>query len=99
MVEFIKEVELLAIKESAYTIYVFKELKTDNYIMCTKLPNWQTSTLYVGDKGFLQYQIVKAGDKYYDINENIEITYKYSNVYFINFVNSCEINNKKEIIL
>lgn len=98
MVEFIKEVQLLAIRSSVYTTYVFKVIKENEYVMCTKLPNWQVPEINVGDVGFLQYQIVKAGDLYVT-PEGDQIAYKYSNVYFINFVLKTDAVMKKEVIL
>lgn len=98
MIELIKYVELLAIRESTYTIYVFQSIETLEYIMCTRLPNWQVPELNIKDRGFLQYQIVKAGDKYVTPFGE-EIYYRYSNIYFINFVNKTDDVNNKEIIL
>lgn len=98
MVEFIKTVQLLAIRSNVYTTYVFKVLKGNEYVMCTRLPNWQVPEINVGDVGFLQYQIVKAGDIYVT-PEGQTITYKYSNVYFINFVLNTDAIIKTEVIL
>ena len=98
MIELIKEVQLLAFREGNYTVYVFKCITTDEYIMCTRLPNWQVPNINIKDIGFLQYQIVKAGDKYITPNGET-IYYKYSNVYFINFINKADNINNKEIIL
>ena len=98
--EYVEEVELVAIRNGDYTMYVFRKLKNSEYIMCTRLPNWQTPNVDIGDRGFLQFQIVKAGDNYYDLAREEHITYKYSNVYFINFVNSSDmIKKNKEIVL
>jgi len=97
--EFTSEVELLAIRDGNYTIYVFKDLDKKEYIMCTKLPNWNTPNLNIGDIGFVKYQIVKAGDEYYDPIREITTIYKYSNIYFINFINKSDIVKNKEIIL
>lgn len=98
MLELIKKVQLLAVREGTYTNYVFKNLDDNEYIMCTRLPNWAVPDVKIGDKGFLQYQIVKAGDVYITpIGE--EIAYKYSNIYFINFVIETDNINKQEIIL
>lgn len=98
MVELIKEVELLAIREAVYTMYVFKELNSEEYIMCTRLPNWRVPEINIGDIGFLQYQDVKAGDEYVTPSGQ-RILYRYSNVYFINFVVKSDIVRNKEIIL
>ena len=98
MVDLIKEVELLAIRQGTYTMYVFKSIETEEYIMCTRLPNWQVPEINVGDRGFLNYQKVNAGDEYVTPGGE-RIVYRYSNVYFINFVNKSDIVKNKEIIL
>lgn len=95
----IEEVELLAIREGEYTMYVFQNIETQKYIMCTRLPNWQVPEVNIGDIGFLEYQIVKAGESYYNPGTEISVLYKYSNVYFINFVLRNKILNNNEIIL
>ena len=86
MNEKIVPVVLLAIREGRYTMYVFKNTETNEYIMCTKLPNWQTPEIFVGDAGFLQLQIVKAGDEYFNVNTESNDKYRYCNIYFKNFV-------------
>lgn len=98
VVELIKEVELLAIRNGEYCIYVFKVLDSKEYVMCTRLPNWKVPDINIGDKGFLKYQTVKAGDEYVT-PEGATIVYKYTNTYFINFVNRSSIFKNKEIIL
>jgi len=94
-----KEVELVATRGGTYTIYVFKDLNNGEYIFCTKLPNWQVPNIDVNSKGFLQYQIVNAGENYYNPETGERIIYKYSNVYFINFVLRSNATKNKEIIL
>jgi hypothetical protein len=94
----IKEVELLAVRDGVYTVYVFKVLNEENYVMCTRLPNWQVPEISIGDQGFLQYQIVNAGDKYVTPDGEKDI-FRYSNCYFINFVNKSDIVKNKEIIM
>lgn len=70
-----------------YTIYVFKNLNDNSFIMCTRLPNWQTPMLKKGDIGYLQYQEVIAYEtKYFDVLTNKEKYYNYNGVYFLNFV-------------
>ena len=95
----VERVKLLAIKESNYTMYVFQNLDTFEYIMCTKPPNWQTDDIMVGEEGFLKYESVKAGEEYYDPNTETSITYKYTNTYFTNFIRKSEITNNNNIIL
>lgn len=98
MQECIKEVKLLAVREGNYTTYVFQTLDTKEYIMCTKLPNWKVPEIQIGDEGFLQYQVVQAGEEYFSIAEQKNIRYNYSNIYFNNFILKTEIINNKEII-
>jgi hypothetical protein len=99
MVEFVKEVELVAHRDDTYTIYVFKIVDTNEYIFCTRLPNWQVPSIDVGDVGFLQYQIVTAGEEYYDPDTKSRGVYGYSNVYFMNFVRKTDLVKSKEITL
>lgn len=95
----VAEVKLLAIRDGTYTIYVFQNISTNEYIMCTRLPNWQTPNIQIGDIGFLEYEIVKAGEFYYDPIKQTDSQYLYSNIYFINFVLKTNILKNNEIIL
>lgn len=90
--------KLLAVKEGSYTVYVFKNLDTNAYIMCTRLPNWQTSNLEIGNEGFLKYAEVVAGEKYFNPATNTEHVYNYSNVYFENFIQKSDIVNSNIIL-
>lgn len=96
---YVEKVELLAIKEDTYTVYVFRNLDTNKYIMCTRLPNWRVPSISIGDKGYLEYQTVLAGESYYDPTLGIYGIYQYSNVYFINFILEANIIQNNEIIL
>lgn len=96
--EYIKEVELVAVRNSVYSIYVFKSLTDSEYIMCTRLPNWQVPEIEIGMTGFLQYQIVSAGDEYIT-PDGETISYRYSNCYFINFVNKSDVVKGNDITL
>jgi len=99
MRELIKEVELVAVRRGTYSIYVFRVLCENTFVMCTVLPNWQLPIINVGDKGFLQYQMVKAGDEYVTPDGN-RVLYKYTNTYLINFVNKIKsVTKNEEIIL
>lgn len=95
----IEEVILIAAREGTYTVYVFQNIETKAYIMCTRLPDWRVPSININDTGFLEYQIVQAGDEYFDINTQKFIKYNYSNVYFINFIQKQEILLNNEIIL
>lgn len=98
MTEVVDLVKLIATREDSYTIYVFKSEISDKLIMCTRLPNWQTSQIFIGEEGYLRYHIVKAGEDYYNPETGETIRYKYSNVYFNNFVRKTD-NTKSEIFL
>lgn len=99
MVDRVEEVKLLAIRDGAYTVYVFQNAETKALIMCTRPPNWQTDDVSVGEEGFLKYQVVKAGEEYYDPTTDTSIKYRYTNTYFINFVRKSEISKENNIIL
>ena len=88
----------MAIREGLYTLYVFQEEDTFNYVMCTKLPNWQTSDIQVGDIGFLKYKEATAGEEYYDAQTGIVRKYLYTNLYFLDFIKKSEISNNKIIL-
>ena len=94
----VRRVELVAKKDGDYTIYVFKNLDVYEYIMCTRLPNWQTVEVEIGDKGFVEYEIVNAGDTYFSSSLGEFKRSVYSNVYFINFVHENK-NTKDKIII
>ena len=91
--------KLLAIREGTYTNYVFQSEEDGSYIMCTRLPNWKVPDLNVGDIGFLEYQIIKAGEEYFNIATQQKQIYQYSNIYFNNFILENTIIKNKEIIL
>ena len=99
MTEQINKVKLLAIREGKYTMYVFQNLDSHGYIMCTRLPNWKVPNINIGDIGFLNYQIVKAGECYFNPSTQTEVKYNYSNIYFINFIDEKELIKNSEIIL
>lgn len=94
----VTEARLLAIRGGNYTMYVFLDITYGGLIMCTKAPNWQTPDIKVGQEGYLKYEIAEAGKEYYDPATDTKIKYKYSNIYFINFVSKSEVIND-EIIL
>lgn len=99
MIKNTAHVKLLALREGTYTMYVFQNLDTNAYIMCTRLPNWQVPEIKLGDAGFLEYQYVTAGEEYFDPAQEKMIRYLYTNVYFINFVQKTDIFENNEIIL
>jgi hypothetical protein len=99
MVEKVERVELVAVREGSYTIYVFKKVEDSEYIMCTRLPNWNVPDVHIGEKGFLNYQIVKAGETYYNPSIDETVKYQYSNIYFINFIKESDVTDNDSIII
>lgn len=82
-------VKLIAFKEDSggYQVLVFRDLESNQYIMCTKLPNWNTRTPSLNECGYLQVREFIAGeDKWYDTNTGEMIPYRYTGVYFWDFV-------------
>lgn len=74
-----------------YIVYVFKNLdgtnEFDNYIMCTKHPNWQSNPIQIGQEGFLKVKEIIAGkDCWYDNNSGNSIPYKYDGIQFFDFI-------------
>jgi hypothetical protein len=99
MVNIVEKVQLVAIKEDTYTMYVFKKIEKPEYIMCTRLPNWKVQDIHVGEIGYLNYQIVQAGENYYNPATEEYIKYQYSNIYFINFIKEPDVVENDSIII
>lgn len=96
-------VKLVAIKDQQYKNIVFEDLSKDydddlRYITVVMVPNWQFSEkLEIGDRGYLQYESVYAGEsQWFDKLSQKMINYKYNNLYFINFIKEQEKCNLKE---
>lgn len=99
MVNKVEEVKLMACREGSYTVYVFQVIGSRECIMCTRLPNWKIPSINIGDEGYLEYQKVRAGESYFNVEQQQEVVYQYSNIYFINFIQKTEILKNNEIIL
>lgn len=97
--EIIAYVKLIAVRSARYTMYVFKNLEDNTFIMCTRLPDWQTPDIKVGDVGFLKYQPVQAGEEYFDPSTGEVNVYKYTNIYFLNFVLEADETVESNIIV
>lgn len=87
-----------------YITYVFQCLDPNpsfghKYIMITRLPNWQHRDLNIGEQGFLTYQEVIAGKDFWYTQEGEPIPYKYTNTYFVKFIEEKSDTSKKDIIL
>ena len=89
--EEVTHVELLAVKLDNYSIYVFKDISKNTYIMCTKLPNWIMPNIEIGERGFLKFQKVIAGEKYFNPETGKKSVYNYTNIYMLNFMKEQDI--------
>lgn len=87
--------QLIAKRENfgGYIIYVFKNLNSNEYLMCTRLPNWNSAEIKIGDIGFLNYKEVIGGEtQYFNVYENKYCYYKYDNIYFESFIKENKVN-------
>ena len=87
---------LVAKKSGIYEIYVFQQ-DNQEFIMCTKLPNWGVYNINIGDSGFLTYEYANAGEEYFDRDTNEKRIYRLTNIYFKDFIK--DIKSKEKIIL
>ncbi len=87
--------KLVAKKEGLYTIYVF-QIDNNEYIMCTKLPNWGISNLHLNDVGFITIEEVQQGEEYIDRITQSKKVYNFSNMYLKEFIKD---NKTEDIIL
>ena len=75
-----------------YTTYVFRLLDPEDIaiwtyktLTCTRYPNWQCRELQIGDEGYVEINIVKAGiDTWYDGEK--QIPYKNNAKQFLKFI-------------
>jgi hypothetical protein len=63
--------------------------------MCTKLPNWDFTDIKINTSGFLTYENVIAGDKYFNVKSQSFETYNYTKLYFKNFIEDINIEEIK----
>ena len=94
----VEKVQLVSSRSGNYTIYVFKKENSDEFIMCTKPPNWKTPEIFIGDKGYVKYEEVTAGN-HYTTPDGETNKYKYSAVYFLDFILDNNTVKEKELIL
>lgn len=70
-----------------YTKYVFQNIDTGEYILCTKFPNWDSPPIKLGAVGYLKYKEIIAGkETWYDPVNNIFVPYRFDSDQFIDFV-------------
>lgn len=73
--------------DGVYKHYVFIDLDRLDYVMCTRVPNWQGADVEIGEDGFLEYHSVIGGqDRYYDAVKDHYCHYQQDATYFLNFV-------------
>lgn len=85
---------LVAKRVGIYTEYVFQNKDNDEYVLCTKPPNWDSCAVTIGDDGYVTVDEVSAGDSYIDTSGITQI-YKYSKIYFKNFIRNNNTQNIK----
>ena len=89
------KVVLLAKKTGIYTIYIFLNLDTNEYIDIKQPPNFDIN-INKGQEGYLTYVYAKEGDEYYNPKTETKERYKYTNNFIRNFV---PIHKKIEILI
>ena len=68
-----------------YITYVFIDLESKEYLMCTRFPNWEHRELRLGEIGYLEYMEIRAGiDLWFDGTKMVP--YNYNNIQFIKFI-------------
>lgn len=74
--------------DGAYTSYVFQNMDDmTEYVMCTRMPNWNGTEPTPWQEGFLEYKFVVAGrDTYYEKLTQTFKAYQYTDTYFLDFV-------------
>ena len=91
--------QLLQLVRGEYTVYVFQNLDTNEYIMCTKLPNWNSRDIDIGQTGFLSYKFVIGGiSTWYNKEKDCQTTYRYTANYFQDFVPLTHVINGNTIV-
>ena len=93
--------KLVAKQDDVYKNYVFQNLdQADNslfkYTTVTICPNWQyNENIKIGDIGFVEYDLVEAGEEYFKRDCGETRQYNFSTYYFINFIPKKEEINKE----
>lgn len=82
-----------------YIKYVFRNKETNDYILCTRFPNWETPPIKLFSVGYLKYKEIIAGkDVWYNKDEGIFMSYNYDIDQFIDFVEEVS-TTKSSIVL
>ena len=101
LVELVTQIE----HDYGYKAYVFKYLEesdvvryNDNYIICTRYPNWNHREIKDGEIGFVEIEVVRAGiDTWFDGEK--QVPYKNNASRFIKFIEKPNDKNIGEYIL
>lgn len=81
-----------------YVKYVFQNLESGEYLLCTKFPNWETPPIKLFTVGYLKYKEIIAGkETWYDKISGTFVPYYYDADQFIDFVE--EKSETKTIII
>lgn len=103
MEEITYRVQLIAksIDIEGYITYVFHNLHSqtldDKYIMCVQFPNWNQSTINIGEIGYVNVRYVKEGvSQWYD-GKKMHV-YRYTNIVFLKFIKEPNKVNKEFLI-
>lgn len=74
-------------QDGAYKIYVFQNTVELDFVMCTRVPNWQADEVKIAEEGFLEYHTVVGGQsRYFDAVDSVYKLYQQDATYFLNFV-------------
>lgn len=96
--------QIKVIQHSQYTMVIAEDLNRSldddlKYVAITIPPNWQYKSFEVDDIGYLTFESVSAGDKYYDRDEDEQKIYKFSANYLNTFVHETKKINIQTIRL
>ena len=84
-----------------YTTYVFENLDFKDYdyqyIMCVQFPNWNQSTIEIGDTGYVSLRYVKEGVSQWFDGTSMQV-YKYTNIIFLKFIPEGKQTNETFIV-
>lgn len=83
--------KIKAIQKSQYTLVIAEDLNRSfeddlKYVAVTLLPNWQQKAFDVDDEGYLTFESVDAGEKFFNRETNEHEIYRFTANYFHSFV-------------
>lgn len=83
---------LSCISDCGYKTYAFQDLDFKGfgggkkYYTATLLPNWNIPNINIGDIGYIQIIIIKAGEEWYNKYEDKYVKFKYDGIYINKFI-------------